>query len=180
MAGEISARPGMQEANRRWSAGVYLDTSVMVALSDPEDEFHDGSVAFVRGLQARAISSSIGPPFTLEVAKAAEQRGTQAALRLVSAVEGYGVELTRTLGDRLWSLSDEYASRGVLREDRALVDLLHYASATPLGCIHLASWDKGHFNERVERRVNATNASRGLTTLKVGSPETIARHLGIA
>jgi predicted nucleic acid-binding protein len=158
---------------------AYVDTSVVVALSDPADEFHGGSVAFVSILQDRAIPSSIGPPFMLEMAKAAEQRGTQGALRLILAIEGYKVELTRVLGDRLWTLSSGYASLGVLRGNRTL-DLLHYASATQLGCTHLASWDKKHFNEKIEKRANRVNASRGLATLKVGDPIIIARYLGIA
>jgi len=160
-------------------ARVYVDTSVVVALSDPADEFHGGSVSFVSGLQDRAIPSSIGPPFMLEMAKAAKQRGTQAALRLIAAIEEYKVEFTKVLGDPLWTLSSEYASLRVLRGNRTL-DLLHYASATQLGCSHLASWDKKHFNEKVEKLVNSVNASRGLTTLKVGDPATIARYLGIA
>ena len=82
------------------------------------------------------------------------------------------------LDDQLWSLSSEYASLGVLGMKR-MFDLLHYASATMLGCTHLASWDRRHFNDRIERKVNRVNASKGLTTLKVGDPFTVARLLGI-
>lgn len=114
----------------------------------------------------------------LEVGKAAEVKGTQAALRLVSVIEEHNIELTRTLDDQLWSLSSEYASRRVLGRKRTF-DLLHYASATLLGCTHLASWDKRHFNDRIEERINKVNASKGLTTLKVGDPFTIVRYLGI-
>ncbi len=114
----------------------------------------------------------------LEVAKATEQRGTQAALQLVVAIEEHKIELIRTLDDRLWTLSDEYSSLEVLRGNHTL-DLLHYASATLLGCTHVASWDKKHFNDKVEKRVNAVNVSRGLTTLKVGDPITIGRRLEI-
>ncbi len=160
-------------------ARVYIDTSIVVALSNPQDEFHDDSVRFAGALQDRAIPSSIGPPFILEMAKAAEQRGTRAASRLILTIEEYEVELTRVPADRLWSLSNEYASLGVLGENRTL-DLLHYASATLLGCTHLASWDRTHFNERVEERVNKVNASKGLTTLKVGDPVAVARYLGFA
>src|SRR6267143_3644535 len=60
-----------------------------------QDEFHDDSVRFVGALQDSAIPSSIGPPFTLEVAKAVEQRGAQAALRLIVTIEEYEIELTR-------------------------------------------------------------------------------------
>jgi len=35
-------------------------------------------------------------------------------------------------------------------------------------------------NERVEKRVNKVNTSKGLATLKVGGPAAIARYLGIA
>lgn len=124
---------------------VYIDTSVVVALSNPEDNFHDSSVTFVRRLQNHAISSSIGPPFLLEVGKAAEEKGTQAALRLVSIIEEYQIDLRRTLDDQLWRLSSEYGSLGVLGRKRTM-DLLHYASATLLGCTHLASWDRSSVN----------------------------------
>ena len=149
-----------------------------MALSNPEDNFHNSSLAFVRDLQIHAISTSIGPPFLLEVGKAAEAKGAQAALRLVSTIEEYGIELTRTLDDQLWSLSSEYASLGVLGSKR-IFDLLHYASATLSGCTHLASWDRRHFNDRIEQRVNRVNASKGLTSLKVGDPFTVVRHLRI-
>ncbi len=82
-------------------ARVYIDTSIVVALSNHEDNFHDSSVTFVHGLQNHAIPSSIGPPFLLEVGKAAEVKGTQAALRLVSTVEEYEIALTRTRDDQL-------------------------------------------------------------------------------
>lgn len=75
-------------------------------------------------------------------------------------------------------MSSEYASLGVLGRKR-IFDLLHYASATLSGCTHLASWDRRHFNGRIERRINKVNASKGLTSLKVGDPFTVARHLRI-
>ena len=90
-------------------------------------------------------------------------------MRLVNTLEEYDIELTRTLGEQLWSLSTEYATLGVLGSKRTF-DLLHYASATLLGCTHLVSWDKRHFNDRVEERLNRVNASRNLTTLKVDDP----------
>ena len=97
---------------------------------------------------------------------------------MIATIEGNKVELIRVLGDRLWTLSSEYISLGELPGNRTL-DLLHYASATLLGCTHLASWDKKHFNEKVEKRVNRANASTGLTALKVSNPLTIGRYLGI-
>ena len=147
-------------------------------MSDPEDEFHTISVRFVDSLRHHSIPSSIGPPFLLEVAKSVEQRGTQAAKLLVNAIEEYGIELAGSLGDRPWRLSGEYASLRVLGANRTL-DLLHYASATLLGCTHVASWDRAHFNDRVEKRVNRANASKDLASLKVGNPVAIARYLGI-
>jgi predicted nucleic acid-binding protein len=158
---------------------VYIDTSVVVALSSPDDEFHGRTIGFLNSLRDCAIPSSIGPPFILEMAKAAEKRGVQAASRLADAVQAYEVELTRTYGESLWSLSRDYASLGVLGESRTL-DLMHYASATLLGCTHVASWDRRHFNDRVEKRVNRVNASKSLATLKVGDPVAVERYLGIA
>jgi len=97
---------------------------------------------------------------------------------MIEIIEEYGVELKRASDDQLWSLLDGYISLRAMDTKRTL-DLLHYASATLLGCTHLASWDRRHFNSRVEKRVNRVNSSRGLTTLKVGDPITVARYLGI-
>lgn len=112
------------------------------------------------------------------MAKATEERG-KAASTLIVAIEEYNIELTRCLGEPLWTLAAEYTFLGVLRGNSAL-DLLHYASATRLGYTYPASWDKKHFNSKVGERVNRVNPSRGLTTLKVGDPVKIGRHLGIA
>ena len=95
-----------------------------------------------------------------------------------NTLEEYHIELTRTLGEQLWSLSTEYATLGALGSKRTF-DLLHYASATLLGCTHLVSWDKRHFNDRDEERLNRVNASRNLTTLKVDDPSIVTRQLGI-
>lgn len=157
---------------------VYVDTSIIIALSDTEDEFHHGSVRFVTNLHSRGIGTAIGPPFLLEVAKTAEMRGTRSALRLVRAVEEYEIGLERISDQRLWVLTDEYLSRRALGARRS-VDLMHYSSATLLGCTHLASWDRGHFNGRIAARVNRANSSEGLASLIVGDPPTIARSLGV-
>jgi predicted nucleic acid-binding protein len=157
---------------------VYVDTSVVVALADVEDEFHLDSTRFLHNLRNRGILTSIGPPFMLEVAKTAELRDSPAASRLVKTVDEYGIELTPALDDWLWNLLDEYLSRKVLGVGR-LMDLMHYASATLLRCDYVASWDKEHFNERVAMKVNQVNSSAGLANLISGDPIAIARYLGL-
>lgn len=157
---------------------VYIDTSLVVALYDPEDEFRSVTTNFVSNLRKKSVPLSIGPPFLLEVAKAAEQRGTVIASRLASAIEEYGIELVGVTDESLWNLESAYASSRVLGQKRTF-DLLHYASATLLGCSHLASWDRRHFNGRIGKRVDRVNASRGLTNLIVGDPVSIGRRLGI-
>ena len=86
---------------------VYVDTSIVIALSDSRDEFHHSSVSFVGDLRNRQIVPSIGPPFLLEVAKASELRDSEAASRLVRTVEEYEIVLTQALGDWLWDLLDQ-------------------------------------------------------------------------
>ena len=157
---------------------VYIDTSVVVALSDSSDNYHGASLNFVAQLRGRAISSAVGPPFFLEVAKAAERRGAEAARRLVGYPVEHGIELGEVEDDRLWSLKDEYVASGAMTERRTL-DLLHYASATLLSCTHLASWDGRHFNEKIGKRINRVNVSRGLSTLIVGSPFVVSRRLRV-
>lgn len=69
------------------------------------------------------------------------------------------------------------ASRALGR--RRALDLMHYASATVLECTHLASWDKEHFNSRVQSRINMVNDRRGLAALIVGDPVVIVRKIEI-
>lgn len=157
---------------------VYVDTSVVVALADPEDDFHSASMNFIEGLQTRRISCVVGSPIMLETAKAAQLRGIKAALIVIQALDKYEIELVELDSRSLSGLVDSYITR-LPAGERYRFDLLHYASAALLNCTHLASWDKKHFNQRVERKVNKANLLAGLTTLKVGDPIYIGRALGL-
>lgn len=157
---------------------VYVDTSVVVALADPKESFHSASVNFIKGLQRLRITHVIGSPIMLEIAKAAQLRGIKAALTLVHALDRYKIELVELDSRRLSGLVDSYIT-WLPAGARDRFDLLHYASATLLNCTHLASWDKKHFNQRIERKVNEANLLAGLTTLKVGDPPYIRRALGL-
>ncbi|MFQ6135459.1 MAG: hypothetical protein ACE5KU_06585, partial [Nitrososphaerales archaeon] len=123
------------------------------------------------------IAFTIGPPVLLEVGKAAQRRGVESALRVLQAIDRHKIELVTLDSNRLLNLVNLYVAYRVAGT-RYRLDLLHYASATLLNCSHLASWDKKHFNQRVEKRINKANSLSGLATLKVGDPIRIVRSLG--
>ena len=157
---------------------MYVDTSVVIATADDQDEFHSESVRFLRHLRNRSIPTAIGPPFFLEAAKAAEMRGSEAASRLARTVEEHEIEAVENLDDWLWNLVDQYLSHRILGVGR-FIDLMHYASATLLRCDCLASWDRGHFNGKVAMKINKVNSSAGLASLIVWDPTEVERYLGL-
>lgn len=157
-------------------AKVYLDTSVMVALANPEDSFHGASLRFIRGLQEQGIASVVVPPILLEVTKATQRRGLKSALKIVQAIDRYRIELATLDLGQLLDLVDRYFAYKVAGT-KYRIDLLHYASATLLDCGHLVSWDKKHFNQRVAERINRVNSLSGLITLRIGDPIHTARSL---
>ena len=156
---------------------IYIDTLVVVALADPNDDFHSASLSFIKGLQRQGISYVIGSPIMLEIAKIVQRRGISAVFTLFRTLDIYEIELVELDPRRLLSLTDLYISQWPLGAKHRY-DLLYYASATLLNCTHLASWDKKHFNQRVERRVNQANLLAALTTFKVDDPIHIGKALG--
>ncbi len=156
---------------------VYLDTSVVIALANRQDEFNDQSVRFVEGLAEREIPSVIGSPLTLELEKAIERRGMEPALAILQTLDEYEIEFVAIDPEPLLQLARKYAAHHIAEKYR--IDLLHCASATLLSSTHIASWDSTHFNKRVERKVNRVNRDMGRTSLKVGNPKEMARLLAI-
>lgn len=76
---------------------------------------------------------------------------------------------------QVWELAEFYIAEDVLTK-RHVLDLLHYASASLLGCTHVASWDNKQFNDGISKKVNSVNAKHGLSNLIVGKPEYIMRR----
>jgi len=157
-------------------ARVYLDTSVTIALANPIDGFHTTSTKFIDELRKRGVRAIAGPALLLEVGKAVEIRGTQSAGAIVKTVEENGIELGRPDYGKLFELSEQYLKKGIV-PGRSNLDALHYAGAVLLDCSHLASWDKNHFNNRFQERVNKENLRLGFTTLIVGDPLDIISRL---
>lgn len=155
-----------------------MDTSVVIALARPEDQFSDLSLEFVRGLRALGEGVTVASPIFLELAKAVQLRGVESVLAILHTVDRYGIELTTPDPDQLLTLVDRYVGLRVMGV-KYQFDLLHYASATLLSCSHLGSWDKDHFNERIAKKVNKANSSMNLPTLKVGDPVSLGRSLGL-
>ena len=158
-------------------AKVYLDTSVAIAVANPEDDFHNRSLRFVGKVRELGVAIVIGPPLLLELAKAVRRRGVESALVVHKIIDEHEVELADIDSKHLLDLVDRYVAHRVTGRKYRL-DLLHYASPTFLNCSHLVSWDREHFNERIAKRINKVNSLNGFVTLKVGDPDFIERSLG--
>jgi len=157
-------------------AKVYLDTSVIIALTNLRDHFYNTSTKFMQDLRELDIACTVGPPILLEIGKAVQRKGVESGLTIIRAIDKYEIDLAELDSDRLLKLANQYFAHRVAGTKYS-VDLMHYASATLLNCSHLASWDKEHFNQRIEKKINKVNSATGLTSLKVGDPVHIARSL---
>lgn len=90
-------------------------------------------------------------------------------------MEEFGIQLKNIDMKQAWKLAEFYVVEDVLTR-RHRLDLLHYASASLLGCTHVVSWDSKQFNDRISKKVNSVNAKHGLSSLIVGKPEYIMRQ----
>lgn len=153
---------------------VYLDTSVIIALADPLDVFHEQSMNFVNRLATYTVECLSGSPLIMELGKLVEAKGTKRGLDIINSMEDFRIRLKNIGMERAWKLSEIYLDEGVLTK-RHRLDLLHYASASLLGCTHLASWNSRQFNDRISMKVSNANAKQGLSNLIAGKPEYIMR-----
>ena len=95
------------------------------------------------------------------------------ALRILEAIDIYGIELLSPRSRTLLVLVNEYLKETSLK----IGDLLHYAGATLLNAEYLASWNTGDFNKRFEKSINKVNRRKKLKTIKVGAPAMILKWL---
>ena len=87
---------------------LYLDTSVIIALANPEDAFHDKSLKFIREVSKLKIPITVGDPILLELGKTIKRKGIGAALTVLRTVERHKIELAMLDSSRLLSLVDKY------------------------------------------------------------------------
>jgi len=83
------------------------------------------------------------------------------ALRILEAIDAYGIKLLSPNSRTLLLLVNEYLKKTSLK----IGDLLHYAGATLLNAEYLASWNTDDFNQRSEKSINKVNKKRNLTTI---------------
>ncbi len=151
---------------------VYLDTSVIIALTDSLDIFHKQSVSFVNRLVTHRIERLSGSPLIIEIGKLVETKETKRCLDIINAMEEFGIQLKSMDMKQVWKLSETYVQENVLTKGHRL-DLLHYASASLLGCTHVASWDNKQFNHKISKKISSVNVKHGLSSLLAGKPEYI-------
>jgi hypothetical protein len=116
-----------------------------------------------------------GTPLIMELGKLVEAKGTKRCLDIINSMEEFGIYLKNIDMKQIWKLSEIYLDEGVLTK-RHRLDLLHYASASLLGCTHLASWNCRQFNDKVSKKASNVNAKQKLSSLIAGKPEYIMRQ----
>lgn len=87
---------------------LYLDTSVIIALANPEDDFHNKSLKFIREVKKLELDITIGDPILLELGKAVQRKGIEVALTILRTIEYHTIRLAVLDPDRLSSLVDRY------------------------------------------------------------------------
>ena len=154
---------------------VYLDTSVIISLTDSLDVFHKQSMKFVDRLHTYRIDCLSGSPLIMEIGKLVETKETKRGLDIINTMEEFGIQFKNIDVGHAWRLSEIYLAEDTLTK-RHRLDLLHYATASLLGCTYVASWDGKQFNDKTSKKVSTVNAKQGLSSSLAGKPEYIMRH----
>jgi predicted nucleic acid-binding protein len=155
---------------------VYLELSILIALANSFDLFHDETKEFldeIKRLGFEPISCKQAVEMDLAIGVAKRPLRVADALRTMEVIDTYGIKLLNTQSRTLLMLVKEY-----LKEARLSIgDLLHYAGATLLDADYLASWNTDDFNPRFEKSINRVNRRKNLKTIKVGTPTIILEWL---
>lgn len=145
---------------------IYLDTSVLGGVFDPEFE-EDSKKLFTLFLKGEAV------PVVSSVTEAEVQRAPeQVRDSLVSLLESGGERIP--LSSEAEALAAAYLAAGVVTENYE-ADALHIALATLAKVDVLVSWNFRHIvNLRRIRGFNGVNLTRGYGTLEIRSPKEVA------
>jgi len=155
---------------------VYLELSVLIALANQLDLFHKQTKEFwdvVNRLDFELVSCRQAVEMDLAIGVARRPLRVADALRILEAIDAYGIKLLSPPSRTLLLLVDKYLKTVSLR----IGDLVHYAGATLLEAEYLASWNTHDFNPRSEESINRVNKEENLKTIKVGSPTIILEWL---
>jgi len=155
---------------------VYLELSVLIALANPFDLFHNQTRKFldeIKRLGFESISCRQAVEMDLAIGVAKRPLRVTDALRILEAINAYGIKLLGPHSRTLLLLVNEYLKETSLK----IGDLLHYAGATLLDAECLTSWNTDDFNPRFEKAINKVNKKKNLKTIKVGTPTIILEWL---
>jgi len=153
-------------------ARVYLELSALIALANSFDLFHNQTKEFldeINRLGFEPVSCKQAVEMDLAIGVAKRPLRVADALRMLEAIDTYGIKLLSVRSRTLLLLVNEYLEETALN----MGDLLHYAGATLLNTEYLASWNTDDFNQRFEKSINKVNRRKNLKTIKVGTPTTI-------
>ncbi|MEM3883153.1 MAG: hypothetical protein QXO23_07210 [Candidatus Methanomethyliaceae archaeon] len=157
-------------------ARVYLELSVLIALANSFDLFHNQTKEFLDEAQRLGfdvVSCKQAVEMDLAIGVARRPLRVADALRILEAIDTYEIKLLSPPSRALLSLVNEYLEATSLK----IGDLLHYAGATLLNADYLASWNTDDFNKRIEKSINKVNKEKNLKTIKVGTPTIISGWL---
>jgi len=155
---------------------VYLELSVLIALANQFDLFHNQTKKFlddVKRFGFELVSCKQAVEMDLAIGVAKRPLRVTDALKILEVIEVYDIKLISPHSKPLLLLVNEYLKETPLK----IGDLLHYAGATLLNVEYLASWNKDDFNPHYEKIINKINKKKNLKTIKVGTPNMILEWL---
>ncbi|MCL6579752.1 MAG: hypothetical protein K6T73_10310 [Candidatus Bathyarchaeota archaeon] len=155
---------------------VYLELSALIALANPHDLFRNQTRGFLNGIERlgfEVVSCKQAVEMDLAIGVAKRPLRVTDALRILEAIDAYGIKLLSPPSRALLLLVNEYLKETSLK----IGDLLHYAGATLLNAEYLTSWNTDDFNSRSEKSINKVNRKKNLKTIKVGTPTIILEWL---
>jgi predicted nucleic acid-binding protein len=155
---------------------VYLELSVLIALANPHDLFHNQTRELLNEIERlgfETVSCKQAVEMDLAIGVAKRPLRVTDALRILEAIDAYGIKLQSPPSRTLLLLVNEYFKETSLK----VGDLLHYAGATLLNAEYLTSWNTDDFNPRSEKSINKVNRKKNLKTIKVGTPTIILEWL---
>jgi predicted nucleic acid-binding protein len=87
---------------------VYIDTSVIISLTDPLDIFHNESVTFIDNLTRHRIECNVSTPLIVEPGRIVEIKGVERSLDVINAINNFEINFKNADIEEVWNLSQAY------------------------------------------------------------------------
>jgi len=152
---------------------VYLDTSVIIALSLPEDYYYGDSELFMeiaKRVGHKVVVCRQALVFDFVLGASRKPARLYDIPRYLKTLEKHRINIEDVDHLELLKLTAKYHEEGIKLK---LGDLLHYAASTLLQSDIIASWNERDFNEKVAIKISEISRRMGLKDIKATTPRKI-------